>query len=51
MTAADVLAALGDLVVPKTAAIPLDVSLAVDSVAYDSRRVVPGAVFVALRGL
>ena len=46
MTLADVTSALGDLVVAVDAA-----DVTVSSVAYDSRRVSTGAVFVALKGL
>ncbi len=47
MTPREVTAALGDLVV--SADVPA--MLAVTGVAYDSRRVVPGTAFVALKGL
>lgn len=50
MTPAAVLAALGDLVVSTTVVTSVRTP-ALSGVAYDSRRVAAGAVFVALRGL
>ncbi len=50
MTLGEILAVLGDLV---RSGAPLDASVAarqVKSIAYDSRKVAPGALFVALRG-
>ena len=47
MTLRDLLAALGDQVVAHDA----DAEMPVAGVAYDSRRVAPGTVFVALKGL
>ena len=47
MTLHDITAALGDLVV----AVHAPAALAVTGVAYDSRRVIPGTAFVALKGL
>ena len=47
----DLIAALGDLVVPSGTALAPTASARVTGVAYDSRQVQPGAVFVALRGL
>jgi UDP-N-acetylmuramoyl-L-alanyl-D-glutamate--2,6-diaminopimelate ligase len=50
VTLGDVVDALRDLAAPPPPA-GLDASAAISAVAYDSRRVVPGAVFVALKGL
>ena len=51
MTIADLLATLGDLVTAQASLDPASGGRPVKAVAYDSRKVTPGAVFVALRGL
>ena len=50
MTLGDLVDALRGLAVPPPSA-GLDVKTPVGAIAYDSRRVMPGAVFVALKGL
>jgi UDP-N-acetylmuramoyl-L-alanyl-D-glutamate--2,6-diaminopimelate ligase len=51
VTVADVLAALGELTTDATSVGSLAQDAVVSAVTYDSRRAVPGSVFVALRGL
>ena len=51
MTVADVLATLRDVTTDRSAAAGVAGTSVVSAVTYDSRRVMPGSVFVALRGL
>jgi len=50
MTLGDLLAAIDDLAAQRTPLPPAAVGRQVKGLAYDSRRVVPGALFVALKG-